>query len=118
MKYLAVVTIIGLNQHNRRFTTTDMQYFKMVYDLPSGDSDFLFWFGMQNIKDEDATSASSASTSVVAHPMNRLAPIISRRQLFQEQPRTFLSSHILQMSHAKKIESVAISVKAGCDKSR
>ena len=58
MKYLAVVTIIGPNQHTGRFTTTYMQYFKMVYDLPSGDSDFLFRFGMQNIDDEDAISAS------------------------------------------------------------
>ena len=33
-----------------------MQYFKMVYDLPCGDIDFHFRFGMQIVDDEDATS--------------------------------------------------------------
>ena len=54
--------------------------------------------------------------SVVAKPMNTLAPIVSRRQLLQGQSRTLLSIHILQVSDDKKIENVAITVIAGCDK--
>ena len=51
--------------------------------------------------------------SVVRKPMNTLAPIVSRSQMFQGQSRTLLSSHILQVSDEKQIESVAISVIAG-----
>ena len=51
--------------------------------------------------------------SVVGKPMNTLAPIVSRSQLFQGQSRTLLSSHILQVSDEKQIESVAVSVTAG-----
>ena len=45
--------------------------------------------------------------------MNTLAPIVSSSQLFQEKSRTLLSSHILQVSDEKQIDSVAISVIAG-----
>ena len=45
--------------------------------------------------------------------MNTLAPIVSRSELFQRQSRTLLSSHIVQVSDEKQIESVAISVIAG-----
>ena len=64
--------MIGPNEHMRRFTTTYMQYFKMVYDLPCGDWDFLFRFCMQIVDDEDATSG-QFSMSVVGKSMNTLA---------------------------------------------
>ena len=86
----------------------------MVYDLPGGDLNFLFRFGMQNIVDEDVTS-DKFSMSIVAKQTNTIAPIVSRRQLFQGKSRTLLSIHILQVSDDKKIESVVI---AGCDKAR
>ena len=66
----------------RRFTTTYMQYFKMVYDLQCGDWDFLFQFLMQIVDEQDATS-DHFSKSMVGKPMNTLAPIVSRSQLFQ-----------------------------------
>ena len=67
---------------------------------------------MQIVDDEDATS-DHFSKSVVGKPMNTLTPIVSRSQLFQGQSRTVLSSHIVQVSDEKQIESVAISVTAG-----
>ena len=42
--------------------------------------------------------------SVVRKPMNTLAPIVSRSQLFQGQSRTLLSSDILQVSDEKHRE--------------
>ena len=89
-----------------------MQYFKMVYDLPWDDREFLFWFCMQIVDDEDATS-DQLRKSMVAKPLNTLAPIVSRSQLFQGQSRTLLSSHIVQVPDEKQIESVAISIIAG-----
>ena len=68
---------------------------------------------MQIIDDEDATSDQFSMSVVAGKPMNTLAPIASRSQLFQGQPRTLLSSHILPVSDEKQIESVAISVIAG-----
>ena len=69
---------------------------------------------MQIIDDEDATS-DQFSMSMVGKPINTLAPIVSRRQLFQGQSRTLLCSHIdiVQVTDEKQIESVAISVIAG-----
>ena len=67
---------------------------------------------MQIVDDEDATS-DQFSMSVVGKPMNTLAPVVSRSQLFQRQSRTLLSSHIVQVSDEKQTESVAISVIAG-----
>ena len=67
---------------------------------------------MQRFDDEDATSE-QFSVSVVGKPMDTLAPIVSRSQLFQGQSRPFLSSHTLQVSDEKQIEGVAISVIAG-----
>ena len=64
---------------------------------------------MQIVDDEDATS-DQFSLTVVGKPMNTLAPIVSRRQLFQGQSRTLLSGHILQVSDEKQIDSVAVSV--------
>ena len=51
--------------------------------------------------------------SVVGKPMNTAAPIVSCSQLFQGQSRTLQSSHILQVSEEKQIESAATSVMAG-----
>ena len=62
---------------------------------------------MQTVDDEDATS-DQFSMSVVGKPLNTLAPIVSRSQLFQVQSRTLISSLILQVSDEKQIESVAI----------
>ena len=84
----------------RQFPSTYMQYFKMVDDLPCGDYDFLFRFGMQIVDDEDATS-DQFNMAVVGKPMNTLAPIDSRSQLCQGQSRTLLCSHILQVSDEK-----------------
>jgi hypothetical protein len=67
---------------------------------------------MQIVDDEDATS-DQFSMSVVGKPMSTLAPIVPRSQLFQGQSRTLLSSHIVQVSDEKQIDSVAISVIAG-----
>ena len=67
---------------------------------------------MQIVDDEDATS-DQFSKSVVGKQMNTLAPIVSRRQLFQGQSRTLISSNTVQVSDEKQIESVAISVIAG-----
>ena len=76
---------------------------------------------MQIVDDEDATS-DQFSMSVIGKPMNTLAPIVSRSQLFQGQPRTLLSSNSLQLSDEKQFESVAISVTGGwltiCDVSQ
>ena len=62
---------------------------------------------MQTVDDEDATS-DQFSMSVVGKPLNTLAPIVSSCQLFQGQSRTLLSSHIIQVSDKKPIESAAI----------
>ena len=62
---------------------------------------------MQIVDDEDATS-DPFSMSVVGKPMNTLAPIVSSCQLFQGQSRTLLSSHIIQVSDKKQIESAAM----------
>ena len=70
---------------------------------------FFFRFSMQIVDDEDATS-NQLSMSMVGKPMDTFAPNVSRSQLFQGQSRTFLSSHIEQVSDEKQIESVAISV--------
>ena len=67
---------------------------------------------MQIVDDEKATS-NQFSTSVVGKPMDTLAPIVSRSQLFQGQSRTLLSGHILQVSEEKQIESMVISVIGG-----
>ena len=67
---------------------------------------------MQIVDDEHATS-DQFSKSVVGKPMNTLAPFVSRSQLFQGQSRTLLSSHNVQVSDEKQIESVVISVIAG-----
>ena len=67
---------------------------------------------MQIVDDEDDTP-DQFSKSVVRRPMNTLAPIVSRSQLFQGQSRKVLCSHIVQVSNEKHIESVAISVIAG-----
>ena len=67
---------------------------------------------MQIVDEEDATS-DQFSMSVVGKPMNTLAPIVSNSQLFQEKSRTLLSSHILQVSDEKQIDSVSISAIAG-----
>ena len=59
---------------------------------------------MQIVDDEDAT-LDQFSMSVVGKPMNTLglAPIVF--QLFQGNSRTLLSSHILEVSDEKQIES-------------
>ena len=67
---------------------------------------------MPIVDDEDATS-DKFGMSMVGKPMNTLAPIVSRSQLFQGQSRTLLSRYIVQVSDDKQIESVAISVIAG-----
>ena len=61
---------------------------------------------MQIVDDEVAT-LDQFSMSVAVKPMNILVPIVSSSQLFEGQSRTLLSSHILQVSEEKQIESVA-----------
>ena len=68
---------------------------------------------MQIVDDEDATP-DPFSMWVVGKPMNTLAPIVSRSELFEGQSRTLLSSHIvLQVYDEKQIGSMAIYVIAG-----
>ena len=81
----------------RRFTTTYMQYFKKIYDVPSGDSDVRLRFVMQIVDDEDDTSV-QFSMSIVAKPMNTLAPIVSHCQLFQGQVATRLTDYLRRVT--------------------
>jgi len=55
----------------------------LVYDLPSGDSDFRLRFGMQIVDNEGAKS-DKFSMLVEAKPTNTIAPIVSRIQLFED----------------------------------
>ena len=79
----------------------------MVYDLPCGDLDFHFRFGMQIVDDEDATSDQDIGPD---HVGGREADEHPCALCF---PQPFVSRTITNTSkqpHEKQIESVAVSV--------